>query len=87
MLAVKNLGKFGKLQAIHHQSFLPFSQLLIELCMASYYPWQNIWPLVHDSIFSSDISTSSLQYCSYYRTYLYTESTITSILCHDSTFP
>ena len=23
MLAVKNLGKFGKLQAIRHQSFLP----------------------------------------------------------------
>ena len=38
-------------------------------------------------ISSSSIWTSSLQYCSYYRMYFYNELTITSNLCHDSTFP
>ena len=37
-LAVKNFGDFGKLQAIRQSFFHQFSQLSIELCMASYYP-------------------------------------------------
>ena len=79
----KNFGEFGKLQAICQSFFVNF---IIELCVASHYPWQNIWSLVYGSIFPSNISTLSLQYCSYYRMYCYNELTVTSNLCYDSTF-
>ena len=59
---VKNIGgkNFGELLAIRQSFFRQFSQLSIELRMASDYPWQNIRPLVYGSIFSSSVSTSSL---------------------------
>ena len=63
-----------------------FTAFIIELCMASCYPWRNIWPLIYGSIFPSSISTSSFRYCSYYRMYFYNELTITSNLCHDFNF-
>ena len=73
---VKN---FGELLAIRQ-----FSQLSIELRMASDHTWRNIRPLVYGSIFSSSVSTSSLQYCSYYRMHFYNELTITCSLCHQA---
>ena len=52
--------------------------------MASDYPWQNLWPLVYGSTFSSSVLTSSLQYYSYYRMYFYNKLTITCNLCHEA---
>ena len=36
---VKDFGEFGELQAIFQSFFRQFSQLSIELCMASDYTW------------------------------------------------
>ena len=80
----KKLWQIWQITSNSPKFFSPIFTAFNRIAYGSDYPWRNIWPLVYGSIFSSSVSTSSLQYCSYYWMYFYNELTITCNLCHEA---